>query len=60
MSMNPDAKGSGCCVGSAKPTPEEAQQLAKQAAADAKAQKSMIPSSEKPTTPQPKSKSCCG
>lgn len=60
MSMNPDTKGSGCCGGSTKPTPQEAQQLAVQAATDAKAQKAIIQSPEKPTTPQPKSKSCCG
>lgn len=60
MSMNPDTKGSGCCGGSEKPTPQEVQQLAKQVAADAEAQKSIILPPEKPTTPQPKSKSCCG
>lgn len=60
MSTNPaDMKDSGCCD-SAKPNPQKTQQLAKQTPTDDKAQKAIIPPPEKPTTPQPKSKSCCG
>jgi len=60
MSMNPDTKDSGCC-GGAKPVPQNVQQPAAQATApDAKARESIIPPPSKPTTPQPKSKSCCG
>lgn len=60
MSTNPDAKDSGCCGGSAKPVPQDAQRPVTQAMApDAKAQESITPPPPKPTTPQPK-KSCCG
>ena len=59
MSTTPDTKQSGCCGGSAKPVPQEAQQPATKATTpDVKAQESVTPP-QKPTTPQPK-KSCCG
>lgn len=59
MSTNHDTKDSDCCGGSAKPAPQEAQRPT-QANPDAKAQESITPTPPKPTTPQPKSKSCCG
>ena len=61
MSTNPDTKDSGCYGGSAKSALQEAQRSSTQATApDANIQKSIIPPPQKPTTPQPKSKSCCG
>ena len=53
MSTDPNMKDSGCCGGTAKP--------AEQATTpDIQAEKSTVSPPTKPTTPQPKTKSCCG
>lgn len=61
MSMNPGAKQPGCCGGGKKSIQQAGQQPVKQVEAnDTRAQESETSSSQKPTAPQPKSKSCCG
>jgi hypothetical protein len=59
MSMNPDTKSSGCCGGSKKVASHDAQKPATQTTTDAKTKESVISPPQKPTTPQPKPKSCC-
>ena len=57
MSTNPNTKYAGS---DKKSIPQEAQKIAAKATVDAKGKKSEISDPKKPTTPQTKSKSCCG
>jgi len=57
MSTNPNTKNAGS---DKKSIPQEAQKLATKTTVDTKGKKPEISDPKKPTTPQIKSKSCCG